>query len=468
MEFTDLTIEKIHYSLLKKEFSVSELTKYCLEKIKKEDKEIFAFITLDEKGSLILAKKLDEKISKGQKINLLTGIPCAIKDNILVRDIKCTAGSKILQNYFPPYDATVVKKLKEEGVIILGKTNLDEFAMGSSTEYSYFGSTKNPLDKKLTPGGSSGGSAAAVAAGFCVFSLGSDTGGSIRQPAAFCGIVGLKPSYGAVSRYGLIAFASSLDQIGPMAKTVKDVNIVFESIVGSDKFDSTSVNIPKNNRKIKIKEIKIGIPKEYFIKKIDAKIERAVKKAIKKYEDMGAKIEEISLPYTEYALPCYYIIAPAEASSNLARYDGIKYGWCEKNEIDLLNFYLKNRGKGFGPEVRRRIMLGTFTLSSGYFEAYYQRAQKVKKLITEDFKKAFDRVDFIITPTTPTPPFKLGEKIQDPVLMYLSDIFTVAVNLAGLPAISIPVEKKQPLSFQIIGPLFSDFSLIEMAKIYEA
>lgn len=469
MDFSNLKIKEIHQGFLKKEFSVSELTKYYLEKIKKEDKEIRSFLTVSEKEALNLAKEIDEKILSGQKIDILTGIPCAIKDNILVEGMTCTAGSKILKNYIAPYDATAVKKLKEKGAIILGKTNLDEFAMGSSTEYSFFGPTKNPLNKSWVPGGSSGGSAAAVAADFCTFALGSDTGGSVRQPAAFCQIVGLKPTYGAVSRYGLIAFASSLDQIGPMAKTVEDVEIVFETIKGKDDFDSTSIEIPKNDRPINAKKIKIGIPKEYFVKGIDSLVEKGVNKAIKKYQQIGAKIEEISLPYTEYALPCYYIIAPAEASSNLARYDGIKYGWQDESGYDLLNVYYQSRGKGFGPEVRRRIMLGTFTLSSGYFEAYYQRAQKVRTLIKEDFEKAFSKVDFIITPTTPTPPFKIGEKIEDPVLMYLSDIFTVAVNLAGLPAISLPVEKGKnpPIAFQIIAPWRHDFRLIEFANLYE-
>ena len=472
MKFEDLTIEKVHQGLLKKEFSALELTKFFLERIEKENPKIFAFLEVNRELAISQAKEIDEKIITGQKISPLAGIPCAIKDNILVKDFKCTAGSKILKKYIAPYDATVVKKLKEKGAIILGKTNLDEFAMGSSTEYSAFGPTKNPIDLKRTPGGSSGGSAAAVAANLCIFALGSDTGGSVRQPAAFCGIVGFKPTYGAVSRFGLIAFASSLDQIGPMTKTARDCEIVFEAIKGKDEMDSTSIEIysGKSLTFKSLKEIKIGIPKEYFVKGIDPEVEKVVKNAIRKYEEMGVKIEEISLPHTEYALPCYYILAPAEASSNLARYDGMKYGIKEEIEgKDIFEIYSKIRGNNFGPEVKRRIMLGTFTLSAGYFEAYYLRAQKVRLLIKKDFEEAFKKVNFIFTPTTPTPPFLLGEKLKDPVLMYLSDIFTVPANLAELPAISIPCGKvgNLPVGLQIIGPLGSDFQVIELAKFYD-
>jgi aspartyl-tRNA(Asn)/glutamyl-tRNA(Gln) amidotransferase subunit A len=393
----------------------------------------------------------------------------------LVEGVKCTAGSKILENYVAPYDATVIKKLKEAGAIILGKTNLDEFAMGSSTENSAFFPTKNPLDLERVPGGSSGGSAAAVCANFCVFALGSDTGGSVRQPASFCGIVGLKPTYGSVSRYGLIAFASSLDQIGPMAKNVDDCKIVFEVIRGKDEMDSTSVNskfqIP--NSKIEIKNLKIGVPKEYFVEGIEPEVKEKIEEAIKKYEEMGAKILEISLPHTEYALACYFIISRSEASANLARYDGIKYGFStskkQRTANNLLNVYLESRGGGFGKEVKRRIMLGTFSLSVGYYEAYYLRAAKVRNLIIKDFEKAFEKVDLIFTPTSPTLPFKLGEKIDDPLKMYLSDIFTVSVNLAGLPAISIPVSKVKnlPVGLQIIGKPFEENKIFEVAKFYE-
>ena len=481
MELTDLTITKAHQGLIKKEFSALELCKAYLEKIKEKDKEIFAFLTVIEDLALSQAKKVDDMISTGKKIPLISGVPCAIKDVILVEDVKCTAGSRILENYIAPYDATVIKNLKEENCVILGKTNQDEFAMGSSTENSAFKITKNPNDLKRVPGGSSGGSAAAVAADECVYALGSDTGGSIRQPASFCGIVGLKPTYGTVSRFGLIAFASSLDQIGPMTKTVEDAKIVFDAIKGKDEMDSTSVESPEIKTPTKflvggrIKNLVIGVPKEYFIKGIDTEVEKVIKRAIKKYEEAGAKVEEISLPHTEYALPCYYIIAPSEASANLARYDGIKYGHSTadnptiQQSNSLIDVYLKSREEGFGNEVRRRIMLGTYALSAGYYEAYYLRAQKVRTLIKEDFDKAFKSVDAIFTPVSPTPPFKLGEKIDDPLTMYLSDIFTISVNLAGLPALSLPCGKvdKLPVGLQIIGKPFEENKILEIGKIFE-
>jgi aspartyl-tRNA(Asn)/glutamyl-tRNA(Gln) amidotransferase subunit A len=396
----------------------------------------------------------------------------------MVEDMPCTAGSKILENYKAPYDATVVEKIKKEGGIILGKTNLDEFAMGSSTENSAFGPTKNPHDLTRVPGGSSGGSAAAVAGGLSVFSLGSDTGGSIRLPSSFCGVVGLKPTYGAVSRYGLIAFASSLDQIGPMAKTVEDCKIVFDTIKGKDKMDSTSVEMPEmQNAEHKIKDLRIGIPREYFVKGIDPEVERVIKKAIKKYEERGVRIEEVSLPHAEYALSCYYIIAPSEASANLARYDGIKYGYSKvqdgkHEEQDLLDVYLESRGEGFGEEVRRRIMLGTYALSAGYYEAYYLKAQRVRALIKKDFEKVFKKeggVDAIFTPVSPFLPFKIGEKIKDPLSMYLVDIYTVSVNLAGLPALSLPVGKvgNLPVGLQIIGKPFEEDKIFKIGELYE-
>jgi aspartyl-tRNA(Asn)/glutamyl-tRNA(Gln) amidotransferase subunit A len=475
MKLENFTIERVREGLIKKEFSAVELTKAYLEKIEKEDKKIGAFLTLCPDLALQRAKEIDKMIFLKKDLPPLAGVPCAIKDNILVEGVKCTAGSKILENYVAPYDATVIKKLKEAGAIILGKTNLDEFAMGSSTENSAFFPTKNPLDLERVPGGSSGGSAAAVCANFCVFALGSDTGGSIRQPASFCGIVGLKPTYGSVSRYGLIAFASSLDQIGPMAKNVDDCKIVFDVIRGKDEMDSTSVNskfqIP--NSKIEIKNLKIGVPKEYFVEGIEPEVKEKIEEAIKKYEEMGAKILEISLSHTEYALACYFIISRSEASANLARYDGIKYGYIANNKqqavSNLLNVYFESRGKGFGKEVKRRIMLGTFSLSVGYYEAYYLRAAKVRNLIIKDFEKAFEKVDLIFTPTSPTLPFKLGEKINDPLKMYLSDIFTVSVNLAGLPAISIPVGKVKnlPVGLQIIGKPFEENKIFEVAKFYE-
>ena len=476
MDLTSFTITQITEKLKKKEFSTFELCQEYLKKIKEKNKEIFAFLSINEESALLKAKKIDKMISAGQNIPVLAGIPCAIKDNIMVEGFPCTAGSRILENYKAPYDATVVKKIKEEGGVIFGKTNLDEFAMGSSTENSAFGPTKNPNDLARVPGGSSGGSAAAVAGGLSVFALGSDTGGSIRQPCAFCGTVGLKPTYGAVSRYGLIAFASSLDQIGPITKTVEDAKIVFEAIKGKDPLDSTSVESksPVSNLQSPIKNLRIGVPKEYFIKGMEPEVEEATKETIKKYEEMGMEIVEVSLPHAEYALSCYYIIAPSEASANLARYDGIKYGYSKMRDVEhktqsLLDVYLESRGKGFGEEVRRRIMLGTYALSAGYYEAYYLKAQKVRTLIKNDFEKAFKRVDAIFAPVSPFLPFKIGEKIKDPLSMYLVDVYTVSVNLAGLPALSLPVGKKEnlPVGFQIIGKPFEEDKILEIGKLYE-
>ncbi len=473
MKVSDLTIKKAHQGLINKEFSALELTKSYLEKIKKEDKEINSFLSVYQEKALSQAEKVDQKIKEGKSISLLEGIPASIKDLILIKGMKCTAASKILENYVAPYNATVIKKLLKKGVVFLGKNNLDEFAMGSSTENSAFGPTRNPKDPKRVPGGSSGGSAAAVAADFALFSLGSDTGGSIRQPASLCGVVGLKPTYGRVSRYGLIAFSSSLDQIGPITKNIEDCRIVFNAIKGKDKSDSTTVkgkNEVTFNRN-KIGDLVIGVPKEYFIKELDSNVRKVIEEAIKEYEDMGAKIKEISLPHTKYAIPTYYILASSEASTNLARYDGVKYGLSKGKE--LRDSYFKTRGQGFGREVRRRIMLGTFALSSGYYDAYYLRAQKVRKLIKKDFEKAFKKVDVIISPTSPTPAFKLGEKKNDPVQMYLSDIFTVPVNLAGLCAVSIPygkvkVESKElPVGLQLIGEPFEEEKIMKIAELVE-
>ncbi|MDP3990807.1 MAG: Asp-tRNA(Asn)/Glu-tRNA(Gln) amidotransferase subunit GatA [Candidatus Nealsonbacteria bacterium] len=470
MDLTKLTIVQAGQGLRKKEFSAVELCQAYLDNIEAKNKDVFAFLTIIKDLAMQEAKKADDLISSGAKLPALAGIPMAVKDNILVKGVKCTAGSKILEDYMAPYDATVVSKLKKQGVIILGKTNLDEFAMGSSTENSAFGPTRNPHNLSRVPGGSSGGSAAAVAGDMSVFALGSDTGGSIRQPASFCGLVGLKPTYGAVSRYGLMAFASSLDQIGPITKTAEDAKIVFEAISGKDKLDSTSVSMESSPEKmIKPSQIKAGIPREYFIKGIDPEVEKAVKSAIEKYEKAGVKIIEVSLPNTQYALPAYYIINPAEASSNLARYDGIKYGLSKEGKA-LLDVYLETRGQGFGAEVRRRIMLGTFTLSSGYYEAYYKRAQKVRTKIIQDFKNVFNKVDVLFTPTCPILPFKIGEKIEDPLSMYLVDVYTVSVNLAGLPALSLPIGQVNnlPVGMQIIGQPFEDIKILELAKAYGA
>ena len=505
MELTELTIAQAHEKLAKREISSLELTKAFLDRIENFDKKIFSFLTVTSNLALSQARKIDDLILAGRRPSILAGIPIAVKDNILVEEMRCTAGSKILENYIAPYNATVIEKLKAQDAVILGKTNLDEFAMGSSTENSGFFPTKNPQDLTRVPGGSSGGSAAAVAGDLCCYALGSDTGGSIRQPASFCGVVGLKPTYGAVSRSGLISMASSLDQIGPITKTVEDAKIVFEAISGKDPLDSTSVEskyqIP--NTKYQIKDLRIGVPREYFIEGMDPEVEEIIRNSIKKFEERGVKIEEISLPHTKYALSCYYIIMPSEVSANLARYDGIKYGYSVSKEQrlqpplrvrgaprklgdgrgrvrvpqsgplakgkELLDVYLKSREEGLGQEVRRRIILGTYVLSAGYYEAYYLRAQKVRTLIKEDFEKAFKKTELILTPVSPTPAFKIGEKIEDSLKMYLSDIFTIAVNLAGLPAISIPVGKVNnlPVGLQIIGRPFEENKILEAGQILE-
>ncbi|HDJ30357.1 MAG TPA: Asp-tRNA(Asn)/Glu-tRNA(Gln) amidotransferase subunit GatA [bacterium] len=470
MEIQNLTIKAIHQGLRNKDFSATELVESFLKRIEEENKEIFAYIFIDQEGALQQAKEIDQLIAQGRELPVLGGIPFAVKDNILVKDLPCTAGSKILENYIALYDATVIKKLKNQKAVLLGKTNLDEFAMGSSTEYSAFGPTRNPLDKERVAGGSSGGSAAAVSAGLAAFALGSDTGGSIRQPASFCGVVGLKPTYGAVSRFGLIAMASSLDQIGPITRTVQDARTVFNIIKGKDPLDSTSFWIEKSDSKFNIKELRAGIPKEFFVKGIDPRIEKLTTESIKRLENEGAKIQEISLPHcTDYALATYHIIMPSEASSNLARYDGIKYGLSVQESNDLKEVYSRSRQQGFGQEVRRRIMLGTFALSAGYYDAYYLRAQKVRTLIREDFRKAFEKVDVILTPTSPTLPFKIGEKTKDPLSMYLSDIFMTAVNLAGIPALSVPSGKVEnlPVGIQIIGKPFEEEMILKVGEVVE-
>ncbi len=445
------------------------MTQSCLDNIANKNKDIFAFLSVAQESALIEAQKADVKIKQGEDVNSLTGIPCAIKDNILTEGMKCTAGSKILENYIAPYDATVIKKLKAQNSVILGKTNLDEFAMGSSTENSAFGPTKNPADLSLVPGGSSGGSAAAVAADMSVFALGSDTGGSIRLPASFCGVAGLKPTYGAVSRHGLMAYASSLDQIGPIAKTVEDCEIVFNAIQGQDPLDSTSARSESGSKKFEIKNCRIGVPKEYFAKGIDPGVEKVIRSALKKCDDAGMKLEEISLSNAKYALPCYYIIAPSEAASNLSRYDGIKYGFFEKDAKDLLEVYSKSREKGFGSEVRRRIMIGTYALSAGYYDAYYLKAQQARILIKKDFDDVFQKVDVIFSPVSPFLPFKIGERIEDLLSMYLVDIYTVSVNLAGLPALSLPAGKvgNLPVGLQIIGKLFEEKNILALGKFLE-
>lgn len=454
-------VEELHKKLVAKEISVKELFQEYLQRIKKQDKDYGSFLYLieDEEQINYAQKLIDEK-----RAHLLTGIPIAVKDNILIKDYPCTAGSKILENFIAPYDATVIKKLRELGAVFIGKTNLDEFAMGSSTENSAFKKTKNPYNPEYVPGGSSGGSAVAVAKDFAPLALGSDTGGSIRQPASFCGIVGFKPTYGLVSRYGLIAMASSLDQIGPFAKTVKDAKILFESILGPDPLDATT---HKNFTFKQVQPKIIGIPKEYFQEGLDERIKNLIFERIEEIKS-DFQIKEVNLPMSKYALACYYLVMPAEVSANLARYDGIRYGW-RKDQSSVLRLYETTRGSGFGPEVKRRIFLGTFILSHGYYDAYYVRALKLRNKIKEDFKKVFKEVDFIFTPTSPTLPFKFGEKIKDPLSMYLSDLYTVGVNLAGLPALSLNIGFIEgfPVGLQIIGDHFSDLSLLDFAEILE-
>ncbi len=483
MELYELTAHELNKLLVEKKTSSLEIAKNIYERIEKLDKNINSYITLTKESALQEAEKVDKKISEGEKIGALSGIPIAIKDLISTRNIKTTCGSKILSNYIPIYDATVTEKFKKANVIILGKTNMDEFAMGSSTENSAYGVCRNPWDFSVIPGGSSGGSAACVAADFAIMSLGSDTGGSIRQPASMCGVVGLKPTYGRVSRYGLVAFASSLDQIGTFTKDVQDTAILLNVIAGHDPMDSTSVgeSVPDYTKHLinNAKKLKIGIPKEYFVEGMDKEVEKAILNAIETFKKLGAEIVEVSLPHTEYAVATYYIIAPAEASSNLARYDGVHYGHRTANSkqktedskvSSIVDMYEKTRDEGFGEEVKRRIMLGTYALSSGYYEAYYLKALKVRTLIKNDFDEVFKKCDVIVTPVSPTPAFKIGEKVSDPLKMYLSDIFTIPVNLAGLPAISIPCgfsSDKLPIGLQIIGKPFDEGKILQTAFTFE-
>ena len=466
------TIHEYAELLKQRKLSSVELTKQYLARIEKADAQIGSYITVCPDEALAAAAKADERIARGEE-TLLTGIPVGIKDNICTEGITTTCASKMLYNFVPPYDATVTKRLKNEGAVILGKLNMDEFAMGSSTESSYFKKTKNPYDLTRVPGGSSGGSAASVSADLAPYALGSDTGGSIRQPAAFCGNVGLKPTYGLVSRFGLIAFASSLDQIGSFTKDVTDCAIVLNAIAGYDKMDSTSVDADKADYTkalgLPLKGMKIGVPKQYLESGIQAEIREAVENAIKVYEMLGAECEECSLPLSKFALPAYYLISSAEASSNLARFDGIKYGYRAEEYHGLTDLYEITRSEGFGEEVKRRIMLGTYALSSGYYDAYYKKAQQVRGLIKRDFAACFEKYDVLLTPTTPTTAYKFGEK-SDPVAMYMGDICTVAVNIAGLPAISIPAgldKKGMPIGIQLIANSFDERKLLTAAFAYE-
>lgn len=487
MHLHDLTIKKFNQGLVGKKFSAFEVVKAYFDYIESEDKKIEAYLSIDKDAAYQEAEKIDIAIAKEEPVDFLGGVPLAIKDNILIEGWPATAASKILNNYKASYDATVIKKLKSAGAVFLGKTNMDEFAMGSSTENSAFRITKNPYDLERVPGGSSGGSAAAVAANMALAALGSDTGGSIRQPASFCGIVGLKPTYGAVSRYGLIAMASSLDQIGPLTKTVEDAAILFKAIAGKDAMDSTSSPQASaygeellNPKFEDIKKLTVGLPNEYFTEGLEPEVMKELEEAIKLLKSLGIKFKKISLPHTKYALSCYYIIMPAEISANLARFEGIRYGmrYLGHAAKELLDIYKNNRSKGFGKEVERRIILGTFVLSSGYYDAYYNKAQKVRSLINRDFAEAFnpsaDGVDVIFTPTTPTRAFKIGEKTSDPLAMYLSDIFTIPANLAGLPAISIPVKRQKskvkselPVGFQLIGRHFREADILGIGQYYE-
>ena len=466
------TIHEYAELLKQRKLSSVELTKQYLARIEKADAQIGSYITVCSDDALAAAGKADERIAKGEA-TLLTGIPVGIKDNICTEGITTTCASKMLYNFVPPYDATVTKRLKNEGAVILGKLNMDEFAMGSSTESSYFKKTKNPYDLTRVPGGSSGGSAASVSADLVPYALGSDTGGSIRQPAAFCGNVGLKPTYGLVSRFGLIAFASSLDQIGSFTKDVTDCAIVLNAIAGYDKMDSTSVDADKTDYTkalgLPLKGMKVGVPKQYLESGIQSEIREAVENAIKVYEMLGAECEECSLPLSKFALPAYYLISSAEASSNLARFDGIKYGYRAEEYHGLTDLYEITRSEGFGEEVKRRIMLGTYALSSGYYDAYYKKAQQVRGLIKRDFAACFEKYDVLLTPTTPTTAYKFGEK-SDPVAMYMGDICTVAVNIAGLPAISIPAgldKKGMPIGIQLIANSFEERKLLTAAFAYE-
>ena len=476
----NLTIKKFHEGLLKKEFSALETTQGFFEYINKKNPEIDAYLSLAEESAVREAEMTDIAIAKGEEIGELAGVPLAIKDNILIKGLPATAASKILENYIAAYDAFVIKKLKKEHAVFLGKTNMDEFAMGSSTENSAFKKTKNPHDVTRVPGGSSGGSAAAVAAHMAIASLGSDTFGSIREPASFCGVVGLKPTYGAVSRAGVIAMASSLDQIGPITKTVEDAAILFRTIAGQDPLDETSTIPPTGpyGKELteptiqKIRELTIGLPEEYFVSGTSKEVTDAITKTIEKIKSLGLKFKRISLPHTKYAIPCYYLSMPAEVSSNLARFDGVRYSR-NKNLVEkgqtLSELYFKQRGHGFGPETKRRSILGAFVLSSGYYDAYYEKAQKVRTLIKNDFDDAFMDVDVILTPVAPTTAFKIGEKIDDPLAMYLSDVFTGPVNLAGLPAISIPVNKVSglPIGFQLIGKKWREEDILGIGQFYE-
>ncbi len=469
-----LTAHQLKEKLVKKEISSSEITESIFRRIEGVEEKLNAFIRLEKENALSRAKKVDSIIAGGGSVSDLMGIPLAIKDNICTKDITTTCASKILENYVPIYNASVIEKLESNNYILVGKANMDEFAMGSSNENSYFGPVKNPWDTKRVTGGSSGGPAASVAAGEAICAIGSDTGGSIRQPASLCGVVGFKPTYGMVSRYGLVAFASSLDQIGPLTRDVEDCAMVLNVISGHDENDSTSINkeVPDYKKFLipDIKGLKIGVPKELMVEGIDSEVRDKVLNVVKMAQDMGAEVEEISLPSLKHALSVYYIIAPSEASSNLSRFDGVRYGYRNANAGTLREMYRKSRSEGFGEEVKRRIMIGTYCLSAGYYDAYYEKASRVRTIIINDFKKAFSRFDVLLSPTSPTTAFKIGERMDDPLTMYLSDICTIPVNLAGLPAISIPAGLSAdglPIGVQIIGDILREDNVLRTAYSLE-
>jgi len=476
MQLHELSIQKTHDLLTSQKISSEELTRAYLERIHRLDPQVKSYVTVTDNLAMEQAQDADQRFKKTQERSPLTGIPYSAKDSISTRGINTTCSSKILENYKPFYDATAIRKLNSTNSILLGKNNMDEFGMGSSTENSGFFTTRNPWNFDHVPGGSSGGSAAAVAAGLAPFSLGEDTGGSVRMPASFCGITGLKTTYGRVSRHGLIPLVSSFDTIGPMAHSAYDVSLVLEAIAGHDPKDSTSRVEPAQNYSGRLREsenlrgLRIGIPKEYFVEGLDPAVETALRTAIKQVESLGAETVEVSLPHTQYAIPVYYLILFAEASSNLAKYDGIRFGLSARNTGDLMDVYLKTREAGFGAETKRRIMLGTFALSAGYYDAYYLKAQKVRTLIRQDFEKAFETCDALITPVSPTTAFRIGEKITNPLDMYLSDVFVVAVNLSGIPALSVPcgISNGLPIGMQIIGPHLSEETLLRIGHMYQS
>ena len=474
IDITELTVHELQEKLASKELTVTDITKAYVDRINEKEKDVQAFITLQTDEAMKKAEEIDLKIKNGEVNSEFAGIPIGIKDNLCTKGVKTTCASKMLENFVAPYDATVVEKLNAENMISLGKLNMDEFAMGSSTENSAFMKTKNPWNLNAVPGGSSGGSAAAVAANLVPWALGSDTGGSIREPASFCGVVGLKPTYGLVSRYGLVAFASSLDQIGPITKDVRDSAMLLNLIVGHDEKDTTSLDMPKVDYvaelKNDVKGLKIGVPKEFFGEGINSEVKAGLEKAIEKYKELGAEVEEFSLDIAEYALAAYYVIACAEASSNLGRFDGIRYGYRTENYSNLKDIYRNSRSEAFGPEVKRRIILGTYVLSSGYYDAYYKKAQQVRTLVKNEFDKAFAKYDVVLTPTSPVVAYEFGSKTEDPLEMYLSDICTVSVNIAGLPGISIPCgldSNGMPIGMQLIGQRFSEATLLNAAYTFE-